>query len=295
VSTTTAANGHATRLPDIGPDVADDAAWSAAARASLAHTDARLDKRFDQDDGMDRILALRARAVDHLLRDAWLRCIPAEAPMALFAVGGYGRGELFPHSDVDVLVLAAPEVQQAHHDAVARLFALLWDAGLPISHSVRSAGECTAAAAADQSVTTALIEERLIVGEPVDEGLLIDAIGPTRVWPPRDFFVAKREELRLRHARFGDTSDNLEPNIKEGPGGLRDLHTLTWKRWSVSATWGPMRPPHWRASAVRWGGCAMACTAWRTGPRSVCASTTRRRWRSGWVSPTTPRASASRR
>ena len=86
MSSTPAANGHATRLPDIGPDVADDAAWSAAARISLGHTDARLDKRFDQDDGMDRILALRARAADHLLKDAWLRCIPAEAPMALFAV-----------------------------------------------------------------------------------------------------------------------------------------------------------------------------------------------------------------
>ena len=228
MSSPPAANGHATRLPDIGPDVADDPAWAAAARASLAHTDARLDKRFDQDDGMDRILALRARAVDHLLKDAWLRCIPAEAPMALFAVGGYGRGELFPQSDVDVLVLASADTQQRHHEAVARFFAMLWDAGLPISHSVRSAAQCTAAAAADQTVLTALIEERLIVGEPVDEALLIDAIGAARVWPPRDFFVAKREELRIRHARFGDTSDNLEPNIKDGPGGLRDLHTLGW-------------------------------------------------------------------
>ena len=228
MSSPPAANGHATRLPDIGPDVADDPAWAAAARASLAHTDARLDRRFDQDDGMDRILALRARAVDHLLKDAWLRCIPAEAPMALFAVGGYGRGELFPQSDVDVLVLASADTQQRHHEAVARFFAMLWDAGLPISHSVRSAAQCTAAAAADQTVLTALIEERLIVGEPVDEALLIDAIGAARVWPPRDFFVAKREELRIRHARFGDTSDNLEPNIKDGPGGLRDLHTLGW-------------------------------------------------------------------
>ncbi len=216
------------RLPDPGPDAADDAAWSAAARQSLAHTDARLDKRFDQNDGMDRILALRARAVDHLLKDAWERCIPADAPMALFAVGGYGRGELFPQSDVDVLVLASPETQQRHHEHVARLFATLWDAGLPISHSVRSATECTAAAAADQSVLTALIEARPIAGEPQDEALLIDAVSPARVWPPRDFFVAKREELRMRHVRFGDTSDNLEPNIKDGPGGLRDLHTLGW-------------------------------------------------------------------
>ncbi len=223
-----AANGLAPRLPDIGPDAAAGAAWSAAARTSLAHTDARLDKRFHQNDGMDRVLALRARAVDHLLKDAWERCIGADVPMALFAVGGYGRGELFPHSDVDLLVLASTETQQQHHEAVARFFALLWDAGLPISHAVRSAAECTSAAAADQTVLTALIEARMLVGEPVDDARLIDAVSAARVWPPRDFFVAKREELRLRHARFGDTSDNLEPNIKDGPGGLRDLHTLGW-------------------------------------------------------------------
>ena len=223
-----AADGAHARPAAIGADTGDDAAWSAAARASLAHTDARLDKRFDQGDDMDRVLALRARAADHLLKDAWARCIPAGAPLALFAVGGYGRGELFPHSDVDVLVLAEPDAQQHGHDALSRFFAILWDAGLPISHAVRSAAQCTSATAAEQTVLTALIEARPLVAEPVDEALLIDATSPARVWAPRDFFVAKREELRIRHARFGDTSDNLEPNIKDGPGGLRDLHTLGW-------------------------------------------------------------------
>ena len=230
-----AANGSAPRLPDIGPTPADDPAWSAAARVSLAHTDARLEKRFDQNDSMDRLLALRARAVDHLLKDAWARCVssstaadPADAPMALFAVGGYGRGELFPQSDVDLLVLAEADAQQTYHDALARFFAVLWDAGLPISHAVRSASECTAATAGEQTVLTALIEARPLVADAHDEAALIDAIAAARVWPPRDFFVAKREELRLRHARFGDTSDHLEPTIKDGPGGLRDLHTLGW-------------------------------------------------------------------
>ncbi|WP_411832559.1 [protein-PII] uridylyltransferase [Pseudoxanthomonas mexicana] len=228
MNTPAAAEGANARPSAPGTAVADDAAWSAAARASLVHTDARLDKRFDQGDDMDRVLALRARAADHLLKEAWARCVPAGAPLALFAVGGYGRGELFPHSDVDVLVLAEPDAQQQCHDALARFFAILWDAGLPISHSVRSAAQCTGAAAAEQTVLTALIEARPLAAEPVDEALLIDAIAPARAWPPRDFFVAKREELRVRHARFGDTSDNLEPNVKDGPGGLRDLHTLGW-------------------------------------------------------------------
>ncbi|HVK51694.1 MAG TPA: [protein-PII] uridylyltransferase [Pseudoxanthomonas sp.] len=216
-----------TRPPEIGPALADDAAWSAAARTGLAHHDARLGKRFDHGDGMDRILALRARGVDHVLADAWRRCIPADSLMTLFAVGGYGRGELFPQSDVDLLVLAEAPQQQQHHEALARFFAILWDAGLPVSHAVRSPEECTVAAA-DQTVLTALIEARPVVAEAQDEARLMDAVAPARVWPPRDYFVAKREELRQRHARFGDTAENLEPNIKEGPGGLRDLHALGW-------------------------------------------------------------------
>ena len=235
MSVSTAANELATRLPGIGAGAEDDPAWSAAARAAMAQTDARLARRYDQNDSMDRILALRARAVDHLLKDAWLRCLSSHpaaetpgAPLALFAVGGYGRGELFPQSDVDVLVLADTDAQQAHHDALARFFAMLWDAGLPISHAVRSAQQCTEATAGEQTVLTALIEARPLMAEAQDEALLIDAVAAARVWPPRDFFVAKREELRIRHARFGDTSENLEPNIKDGPGGLRDLHTLGW-------------------------------------------------------------------
>ncbi|WP_229731061.1 [protein-PII] uridylyltransferase [Pseudoxanthomonas indica] len=214
-------------MTTISQEPADDAAWLAAARANLSHHEARMSKRFDHGDGMDRVLALRARSVDHVLVDAWHRCVPADSLMSLFAVGGYGRGELFPQSDVDLLVLAEAPQQQQHHEALARFFALLWDAGLPVSHAVRSAEECTLAAA-DQTVLTALIEARPVVAEAQDEARLMDAVAPARVWPPRDYFVAKREELRQRHARFGDTSENLEPNIKEGPGGLRDLHALGW-------------------------------------------------------------------
>ena len=209
------------------PDSASDVAWSAQARAGLNANDARLAKRFDQGEEVDRLVALRARAADPLLREAWARCIPVDAPLALFAVGGYGRGELFPQSDIDLLVLAEPEAQHAWHPALSRFFAMLWDAGLPASHAVRSVAQCTQAAS-DQTVLTALIEWRALCADEAAQAALAAAISPAQVWPPRDFFVAKREELRLRHARFGDTSENLEPNLKEGPGGLRDLHTLGW-------------------------------------------------------------------
>ena len=210
----------------------DDPAWSVAAKAALAQADARLARRFDAGARADRLIALRARAVDVQVRAAWRRCIPADAslaaaPLALFAVGGYGRGELFPQSDIDLLVLAEPAAQQAHQAALARFIALLWDAGLQASHAVRSADECTDAAS-DQSVLTALIEARPLVAGETDVAALQAALSPGKVWPPEAFYEAKLDEQRQRHARFGDTSDNLEPNLKDGPGGLRDLHLLGW-------------------------------------------------------------------
>ncbi|KAB7771337.1 [protein-PII] uridylyltransferase [Xanthomonas maliensis] len=209
------------------PGVAGDADWAAQARALLAQADARLCKRFDLGEAIERLLALRARAVDHALRTAWARCIPADAGLSLHAVGGYGRGELFPRSDVDLLVLGEPAEQQVHEQALARLFALLWDVGLPVSHAVRSAAQCSVAAA-DQTVLTALIESRPLVADAAARTALATAIAPQQVWPPREFFEIKREELQARHQRFGDTADNLEPDIKDGPGGLRDLQTLGW-------------------------------------------------------------------
>ncbi|OOX25279.1 bifunctional uridylyltransferase/uridylyl-removing protein [Xanthomonas campestris pv. azadirachtae] len=209
------------------PGVAGDADWAAQARPLLVHADMRLCKRFDQGEPIERLVALRARAVDQLMRNAWMRCIPADSGLSLHAVGGYGSGELFPRSDVDVLVLGDTAAQQQHEQALARLFALLWDVGLPISHAVRSPAQCTAAAA-DQTVLTALIESRALVADAQARAALATAIAPPQVWPPRDFFQAKREELLARHQRFGDTADNLEPDIKDGPGGLRDLQTLGW-------------------------------------------------------------------
>ena len=205
-----------------------DAAWAAAARAGLATDDAAFAARFDAGEDIDRLLAARTRAVDAVVRQAWQRCVGDTTDLALFAVGGYGRGELFPHSDIDVLVLAEDRAQADAHDALARLFALLWDAGLPVGHAVRSPAECTAAAADDITVLTALLEARPLQTNAAEVARLADAIDPARAWPPREYFVAKREELQVRHARFGDTSDNLEPNLKEGPGGLRDVQTLRW-------------------------------------------------------------------
>ena len=208
-----------------GPD--GDAAWAAATRASLAQADAKLARRFDGGEIVDKLVALRARAVDELILDGWRRCIPQAAGLALFAVGGYGRGELFPHSDIDLLVLAESAAQDAQQPGLARFLALLWDAGLQASQAVRSPAQCTEASA-DQTVLTALIEARPLAADADAQQRLREAIAPERVWPARAYFEAKVREQAQRHARFGDTSDNLEPNLKDGPGGLRDLHMLGW-------------------------------------------------------------------
>ena len=216
----------------------DDAAWATGARDALAAHDAGLAGRFDAGEDVDRLLAERVNAVDALVRQAWARCIPADAPLALFAVGGYGRGELFPWSDIDLMALATEGSQADHADELARLFALLWDAGLPVGHAVRSAAECTRVAAGDITVQTSLQEARPLLASLDEVRLLNDAISPARTWPPAEYYAAKLEEQRQRHARFGDTADNLEPNIKEGPGGLRDVQTLRWLAQRVPGVHG---------------------------------------------------------
>jgi [protein-PII] uridylyltransferase len=218
-----------------GGPAADDTGWVAQAREELARADEGFAARFDAGVDIDRLLAERAAAVDVLVQAAWQRCIPSDAELALFAVGGYGRGELYPQSDVDLLVMAEPAASQAHADDLARLFALLWDAGLPVGHGVRSLAQCTEAAA-DITVLTALLEARPLAANEHERRELQGAVSPRQVWPPQEFFEAKRDELLERHARYGDTADNLEPNLKEGPGGLRDVQTLHWMALRIIGT-----------------------------------------------------------
>jgi [protein-PII] uridylyltransferase len=212
----------------------DGEPWAAAARRSLAATDATLAARFDDGGDIDRLTRDRTRAVDALVRDAWsLHVAHPDSSLALFAVGGYGRGELFPHSDLDLLVLAEEAAQATHAEALAAFFAALWDAGLPVGHAVRSVAQCTTAAAADITVLTAMLEARALAADENEVERLREAVSPRRVGSARRYFADKRAELSARHARFGDTADNLEPNLKEGPGGLRDLQTLRWMAMRV--------------------------------------------------------------
>jgi [protein-PII] uridylyltransferase len=206
----------------------DDAAWLDAAKAGLAGRRSELARRFESGEAIDRLVALCCEASDAVVCSAWHRSLPPGAPLQLVATGGYGRAELYPQSDIDLLVLAEPEAQRAHEPAIGRFFSMLWDAGLATSQAVRSVAQCVEVAAADITVLTSLMECRMLAGDPGAAGRLASALAPPALWPPADYFHAKRDEQRQRHARFHDTAHNLEPNIKEGPGGLRDLQTVTW-------------------------------------------------------------------
>ena len=205
-----------------------DADWREAAKAALGQHRTDLQVAFAAGEPVERLIGKRCTLIDTIVAMAWQRCIVNVDAMSLLATGGYGRGELYPFSDTDLLVLAEPRVQRKHEPAMARFFAMLWDAGLATSHAVRSVEECVHAARDDIATLTSLMELRTLGGSDAPREALVKALSPKKMWPPGKYFEAKREEQRARHARYNDTADNLEPNLKEGPGGLRDLHSVTW-------------------------------------------------------------------
>lgn len=205
-----------------------DAAAAGVLRAFLEGHAAASATAFDRGTPAAVLVRLRAAAVADVLRHAWRACVGEAGGCALFAVGGFGRGVLFPHSDVDVLVLATAPVLASHARRFEGFFAGLWDIGLAPGHAVRTPADCHRLAAADASVFTSLLDARLLTGDRRCAAALAALRGDPRVWPPRAFLAAKRDEQARRHARFGGTAYQLEPNLKEGPGGLRTLDLMRW-------------------------------------------------------------------
>jgi len=188
-----------------------------------------LKERFVADDAIEDLVRDRARLVDITLRAAWIRHAGKFADdLALVTVGGYGRGELHPSSDIDIMVLLPKSDSADWQSDIERFLTFLWDIGLEVGHSVRSIDDCQRESLADISVATTLFEARLLAGPESLFAGMRRALAPDRLWSSQDFFEAKCKEQSERHHRYFDTAYNLEPNVKSSPGGLRDVQTIGW-------------------------------------------------------------------
>jgi len=185
--------------------------------------------RFENAESVDHLVRDRARLVDRVLKKAWRQFIgELGIDLALVAVGGYGRGELHPASDIDIMVLIDDDQPDGWQEPVEQFLTFLWDIGLEVGHSVRNLQDCEGQASTDITVATTLMESRLLDGPTSLFDRMRESVGPKKMWDSREFFEAKLSEQTQRHHRFHDTAYNLEPNVKSSPGGMRDIQLVGW-------------------------------------------------------------------
>jgi len=194
-------------------------------RAQLREQQAAICDAYRVDSDPQRLLQARAQLIDQVLGDFWQE-LEVPASLALVAVGGYGRQELYPASDVDVLLLLPDAPDDCLTAQLEEVVTLLYDLGLEIAPSVRTVAECVRGASADLTIQTALLEARLVTGNPELFQVFADELA--RVLNTHTFFEAKRKEQEERYLRHYGSPYSLEPNCKEAPGGLRDLQTIVW-------------------------------------------------------------------
>ncbi|WP_127554822.1 [protein-PII] uridylyltransferase [Saccharospirillum alexandrii] len=201
-----------------------------ALRQALDHLYQTLDRRFLQGEPIRTLVFGRTWAMDQILTAAWHHFDWLnEQNIALVAVGGYGRGELLPKSDIDLLLLFDTEADiDANVDSIQAFLTLMWDLKLDIGHSVRTLEACQEEARGDVTITTNLMESRTLSGNPTLRQRVSGLISQAHIWPSDDFYKAKLNEQTHRHQKYNETEYNLEPNVKAGPGGLRDIQTIAW-------------------------------------------------------------------
>lgn len=184
-------------------------------------------RRFLEGEDIRALVYERALFIDCVLHYAWYQFSWPDG-ISLEAVGGYGRGELHPGSDIDLLILYRPEVFEACKDNIEKFLTLLWDIGLEIGSSVRTISQTIEIARTDITVATNIMESRTLVGDESLREELVRESAPDKIWSAEEFFRAKYQEQQERHKKYNDTEYNLEPNIKNAPGGLRDIQTISW-------------------------------------------------------------------
>lgn len=207
---------NALKRPDIAAKVGRD---------MLQRFSAHQFNQFDQGTAVSELIKERSVFIDQILKKIWHHSFDAEN-FALVAVGGYGRGELHPHSDIDLLILCKTPFSDS--DKISHFITLLWDMGFEVGHAIRTVEECLQAGLEDITTATNLLEARWITGNYELFEALQTIWKSDSFWPSQAFFEAKLSEQEQRHKRFHDTVYQLEPNIKESPGGLRDIQTIFW-------------------------------------------------------------------
>lgn len=217
---------HYQPIPDFLPAAPLE---MANGRESLGQFQGWLRDQFLAGSPVGELVAARSHFIDQLLSLCWEQFGLAEQPqLALVAVGGYGRGELHPSSDIDILVLSPSPLSAAIGELIGQYLTLLWDLKLEVGHAVRTVSDCVAQGKLDITIATNLLESRLITGSLDTFAALNQAIQPDHFWPSDAFFRAKRDEQTARHLQYQDTVYTLEPDLKSNPGGLRDIQTLAW-------------------------------------------------------------------
>ena len=198
-------------------------------RASLTKVDNNLTERFIRNEAIEDLVRLRSHATDIIILHLWhLNKLTSFSDIALIAVGGYGREELHPQSDIDIMILLRSKISTQLNESISGFLTNLWDLGFDLGHSVRTIKECKAESKKDLITITTLMESRLLFGDKYLHKTMREVIKPNMMWSSKAFFAAKRKEQLERHLRSDNTAYKLEPNVKLSPGGLRDIQLIGW-------------------------------------------------------------------
>ncbi len=200
-----------------------------AYKKSIRQAQETLDRWFHEGRDIRDLIHARTWLIDQILNLAWNHFDWGNTnDVSLVAVGGYGRGELHPQSDIDLLILLRKNNHGRYRENIECFLTLLWDINLEVGQSVRSIKECGAEAAKDLTVITNLLESRTLEGSDLLRETMLKKIHVDKMWPSKLFLKEKYKEQRTRHRKFNDTEYNLEPNVKNSPGGLRDTQMIMW-------------------------------------------------------------------
>jgi [protein-PII] uridylyltransferase len=198
-------------------------------KASIKAARQALNERFVAGEKAESLIRDYSWFIDRILTQAWCRHPWKDASdISLVAVGGYGRGELHPYSDIDIQILLQHDNLDDYKEHIEAFLTFLWDINLEVGQSVRTIKENIEEAAKDITIATALLESRTIHGNSLLHGQVMTRLSQKQIWKHKSFFAAKKAEQTDRHRKHDDIEYSLEPNLKTAPGGLRDIQTISW-------------------------------------------------------------------